>query len=118
MFRFYLHYLHSYLMGLDNDSVDVYLNSYQRFYGILAEKDLKESYQLYIQLSEQKLASLCEQMDASFWRGPLHKAAFFLCDRFELFENLFAFFDNHNANKRLIYRLLNVFLIEVKKSKI
>lgn len=125
MFRFYLHYLHVYLDGMDNDvSLEVYLISYQRFYSLFQEKDLKELFKLYVRQSEEKLQSECaSSIDGSSTltllngkvRLYLHKSVSYLCDHLNLFDTLFASFDTQHSNKLLIYRLLQVFLNEVKK---
>lgn len=126
LFRFYLHYLHVYLDSMDNDvSLEVYLNSYQRFYNLLHEKDLKELFDLYVRQSEEKFRSECQNSidDSSTSallsgkvRLYLHKAVSYLCDHLNLFDHLFASFDTQHSNKLLIYRLLQVFLNQVKKS--
>ncbi len=131
MFRFYLHYLHVYLNAMDSEvPLEVYLNSYDRFFGLLHEKDLKELFRLYVRQSEEKIRNECcsDYNDGqSNGGGPtaaftgrlrlcLHTAVSYLCDHLSLFDNLFASFDTQHSNKLLIYRLLQVFLNEVKKT--
>lgn len=125
LFRFYLHYLHVYLDGMDDVSLEVYLNSYQRFYSLLHEKDLKELFRLYVRQSEEKLRSECTKnidrtSTSSLLSGKvrlyLHKAVSYLCDHLNLFDHLFASFDTQHSNKLLIYRLLQVFNNEVNNT--
>lgn len=115
MFRFYVHYLHTYLVGLQdyNGSMEAYLTSYERFYELFKDMQLESVLGKYIDLTEHKLS---EQLLASQQHVRLHlcKGAFFLCDYLNLFDNLIGSFNSQYSNKLLIYKLLKLFRNRIK----
>ena len=126
MFKFYIHYLHVYLTGMEDgmdtidETIDAYLYSYDRFYNLFKEKDHKQLFSKYVQCSANRMIGQLNKhnvrrVDSRSWRMCIYRFTYLVCDHYlNIFDNIITSFDNQNANKQLIFKLMQIFRNQIK----